>query len=209
MFSKKVTSPLSPSKEFNSTSPKDQSTLTKSFDETENFQPNRRKSTNESIEMIKNQYKLDLSIDHNILRAMAHADKEQEALKDNSCLNHGFKRMSAGMRLLRSIAPRPDPIHQIEEHLAPFKSKKAEARLRDAVLSQHKWVRTERERWVRSRGVEPAVQGSKAFKNFLRQLFLALDEDDSGRLSVDELVFPLLAFGLCPEARYVETVDFT
>ena len=53
--------------------------------------------------------------------------------------------------------------------------------------------------------MEPSFNDSRAFVDFLRQLFDALDEDESGALTPDEIIFPLLAYGLCPDAHYIET----
>lgn len=183
--------------------------LTQSYGENDNFlsKVKHKKIASECMETIKNQYKLDLSMEHNILRAMAHADKEQEALRDNSSLTHGFKRISAGMQLLRTTQFAPtETISTIQDHLAPFKSEKAEGRLRNTLASQQKWLRTDREKWIKNRGLESTLHDSRGFTLFLRQLFTALDEDNNNKLSVDEIVFPMLAFGLYPEAYYIETV---
>lgn len=186
--------------------------LTKSYDANDDpsNKVKNKKNISESLDTVKNQYKLDLTIDHNILRAMAHADKEQEALRDNSSLTHGFKRISAGMQLLRTANYTPArTICAIRDHLAPFKSKKAEGKLRNTLASQQKWIRTDREKWIKNRGLETSIHDSRGFSLFLRQLFTALDEDESNRLTVDEIVFPLLAFGLYPDSYYIETVKVT
>ena len=186
--------------------------LTKSYDANDNpsSKVKNRKNISESLDTVKNQYKLDLTIDHNIIRAMAHADKEQEALRDNSSLTHGFKRISAGMQLLRTANYTPaSTITAINDHLAPFRSKKAEGKLRNTLASQQKWIRTDREKWIKNRGLETSVHDSRGFSLFLRELFTALDEDESNKLTVDEIVFPLLAFGLFPESYYIESVKVT
>ena len=165
-----------------------------------------KKRNSNSLEASKNQYKLDLNIDHNILRAMTIADKELEALKDNSSLFHGFKRLSAGMKLLGDYQDRPELINTIQEHMLPVNTKKAQERLKDASAAQSRWINTERTKWIKSRGLEPQFNDSKGFIEFLRQLFDALDEDESGKITADELILPLLAYGLCPDAYYIESV---
>lgn len=183
--------------------------LTQSYDKNESplSKIKNKKIASECMETVKNQYKLDLTMEHNIIRAMARADKEQEALRDNSSLTHGFKRISAGMQLLRTTQFAPtETISTIQDHLAPFKSEKAEGRLRNTLASQQKWLRTDREKWIKSRGLESTIHDSRGFTLFLRQLFSSLDEDGSNKLTVDEIIFPMLAFGLYPDAYYIETV---
>ncbi|OMJ77212.1 hypothetical protein SteCoe_23249 [Stentor coeruleus] len=163
-----------------------------------------RKLNSKSIDIEKTQYKLELGMDHNILRAMAFADKQAEALKDNSSLTHGFKRMSAGMRILGDYHAKDSLLGMIKEHIQPLKSK-VNGKLRNSMMSQNKWISTDRNRWIKTRGLEVSFHESASFLQFLRDLFDALDEDESGRLSADELILPLLAYGLCPDSYYFET----
>ena len=139
---------------------------------------------------------------------MAIADKELEALKDNSSHLHGFKRLSAGMKLLGGCRDKSELIYEIQEHMLPFKTKKVQEKLMDLAAAQKKCINTERDRWIKARGMEPQFNDSKGFIEFLRQLFDALDEDESGKLTADELIFPLLAYGLCPDAYYIESVRY-
>lgn len=166
-----------------------------------------RKLNSKSIDIEKNQYKLELGRDHNILRAMAFADKQAEALKDNSSLTHGFKRMSAGMRILGDFQAKDSLLGMVKEHIQPLKSK-VKGKLRNTMISQNKWISTDRNRWIKTRGLEVSFHESASFLQFLRDLFDALDEDESGQLSADELILPLLAYGLCPDSYYFETVFF-
>lgn len=167
-----------------------------------------KKRNSNSLEIAKNQYKLDLNMDHNILRSMAIADKEQEALKDNSSLLHGFKRMSAGMKVLGNYHDQPDLLYTIKEHILPLQNRKIQEKLRNVPAAQNRCLTTERSKWIKGKGMAPSFNDSKVFIEFLRQLFDALDEDESRKLTADELIFPLLAYGLCPDAYYIETVKF-
>jgi hypothetical protein len=167
----------------------------------------RQSKKSSSIEATKNQFKLDLTVNHNILRAMAFANDEQEALKDNSSLSHGFKRMSAGMNVLRDSDRRPSLISTVMEHIQPLKSKEVKGALTDLSAARHKWIGDRRRQWIKARGMDSSHNESRAFVEFLKNLYGALDEDRSGKLSANDVVLPLLAYGLCPDSYYIEAVN--
>ena len=132
---------------FKLTAPQDNSILLTSLYQTPQAKLNSRKRNSNSIDIAKKQYKLDLNFDHNILRAMASADKEQEALKDNSSLNHGFKRMSAGMKILGNYQGNMNElVYTVKEHIKPFTTKKIPEKLRNTVAAQNKWIINDRGR---------------------------------------------------------------
>ena len=163
------------------------------------------KKNTKTFEITKNQYKLGLTAEHNIIRSMAIADREQEALKDNSSLTHGFKRMSAGIKVLRNDSNRPELLTTVLEHIQPIHEKRLNGKLQNIALANKKWMSSERARWIKIKGLEPGFQDSRVFIEFLRQLFDAFDEKDTGRLKIEEIVYPLLAFGLYPDYYYIET----
>ena len=55
---------------------------------------------NESL--VKTQFQLQLGKNHRILRSIFASDKEEASHRDNTSLNHSFKRISAGFKLIQN-----------------------------------------------------------------------------------------------------------
>ena len=71
-------------------------------------------------------------------------------------------------------------------------------------MAQEHWREDENIKWAEKLGKIEKKRKNSEFQSFLNELFIVLDEDCDGKLSPDELILPLLGFGITKEPEYIE-----
>lgn len=158
---------------------------------------------NESL--VKNQNSIQLTNKHSILRSFVTVDKQDASLRDDSSLNRSFKRLSAAICLLRPNVQDPLSLKaKILDSMLPIKQLKIRSKCRSVDLAQEHWRQDENIKWAEKIGKKDKKRKNLEFQGFLNELFDALDEDRDGKLSPDELILPLLAYGITNDPSCVE-----
>lgn len=155
--------------------------------------------------LVKNQYNLQLTNDHGLLRSFAHVDKIDRSLRDESSYNRSFKRVSAAIHFLNNNNPNEEVIKsQIKETLKPITFKKIRNKCLSVNCAYIKAHEDETFRWVTKKGGNDSFSLPSNFIKFLNEFFDALDEDQSGNLTPDEFILPILAYGITTKPEYIE-----
>jgi hypothetical protein len=155
--------------------------------------------------LLKNQYKLQLNNDHHLLKSILVAEQEESSLKDETSLNKSFKRISAALSIARKDSKYElDNIFQLKSNIIPrenYRIKEKRVSLDSAMI---KWNTEENARLISKKNPQNSIKTSKDFCDFLKELFEVLDEDQSGKLTPDEFIVPLLSYGIATNPLYIE-----
>lgn len=156
-----------------------------------------------NLELTKKQHKLKLNTSHEMIRAMVSLEDEQDALKDKSNFAKSFKRMSAGMKLLEG-SNKDKFLGIVAENIGLYDEKNLKEVTPAIKRPEVKWSNNSTSMWMKKHGLEGNYNGSNGFMKFLKNFFIALDENAAGFISSSELIVPLLSLGLSNDATYIE-----
>lgn len=139
------------------------------------------------------------------MRALTKTDDEVSIVKEVPLSERRFERINYYFKTIRDGAGAPPAIDDLMKEIRKRRSQEdkydfRQARDREA---NSQILTSEREAWMRKHGV--SAESSLKFTKFLRELFDVFDEDGSQTLEVHEIVLPLLALGIAPEAIYIES----
>jgi hypothetical protein len=133
-----------------------------------------------------------------------------ENLKNREHFTRGFDRLYECMQNCR--APSKTPFEENEKDIeksireiykAPDEIEESKTAYRPSAARQ-KAGYSQRQDWLKKRGIDIEGKDSVSFVKFLRKLFEALDDDRSDTLEPKELITHLLAVGIAPKASYIE-----
>ncbi|OMJ82242.1 hypothetical protein SteCoe_17082 [Stentor coeruleus] len=156
-----------------------------------------------NLELTKKQHKLKLNTSHEMIRAMVSLEDEQDALRDKSNFAKSFKRMSAGMKLLEG-SNQDKLLGIVAENIGLYDEKNLKEVTPAIKRPEVKWSNNSTSMWMKKHGFEGNYNGSNSFIKFLKNFFIALDENATGVISSSEFIVPLLSLGLSNDATYIE-----
>jgi len=133
-----------------------------------------------------------------------------ENLKNREHFTRGFDRLYECIQNCRARSKTPfeenekDIVKSIREiYKAPDEVEESKTAIQPSV-ARYKVVYSQRQDWLKKRGVDIDGKDSVSFGKFLRKLFEAFDDDRSDSLEPKELITHLLAVGIAPKASYIE-----
>jgi hypothetical protein len=133
-----------------------------------------------------------------------------ENLKNREHFTRGFDRLYECMQNCR--APSKTPFEENEKDIeksireiykAPDEIEESKTVFQPSV-ARYKVGYSQRQDWLKKKGIDIDGKDSVSFVKFLRKLFEALDDDRSDSLEPKELITHLLAVGIAPKASYIE-----
>ena len=156
-----------------------------------------------NLELTKKQNKLKLNTNHHVIRAMVSLEDQQDALIDKSNFAKSFKRMTAGMKILEGMNTERS-MDIVAENTMVFDEKHLREVAPMIKRPEVRWVSSSTNMWMKKRGLELNSTGTVDFMKFLKKFFMAIDENEKGVITPNDIIIPLLSLGLSNDASYIE-----
>lgn len=154
----------------------------------------------------RNDYELELKTKHRILRSMVDVDKSNNSYQDVSSLNYSFKRMSAGMKVLGQYKNQTGLIEKVFENLHSGNDY-SQKNLSSNDAAKKKCMILDHNIWANKRNKSTRKVGSE-FMNFLSELYDCFDSNSNETLKLNELVLPLVTYGVALDTKYLQRVNY-
>ena len=166
--------------------------------------PRSPKNDPKIIKTEKNDFELELTTKHRILKSMIHVDKDDFSNVDSSSLSYSFKRMSAGMKVLGNYGNQAALLDKVFENL--HNSKSFNYRINESQSkATKKCLASQNKSWAKKHG--QVVKKTEApFSEFLESFFDSLDEDGDESITAPSIIMPLMSYGITVNPKYLERV---
>lgn len=141
------------------------------------------------------------------MRAITKTEDVASDSKDNRLSENRFERINYYFKSIREGKNTPSGLEDLLKEIR--KRRKQEDKFDFAQLKESEAntqiLAADREAWMKKHGINAERMDSIKFTKFIRELFDAFDEDNSMTLEIHEIVMPLLALGVAPDADYIES----
>lgn len=154
----------------------------------------------------KNDFELELKSKHRILKSMVDVDKREFSVQDSSSLNFSFKRMSAGMKVLGKHKNNNILLKKVYQNMSPISEYSYRINDSDSVAKK-KYLVSDHNSWASKHSMVQIRQES-SFCEFLDGFFQCIDSKNTDHIPLNDLILPLLTYGVTTDSSFLERVNY-
>mmetsp|Transcript_26306 Transcript_26306/g.47141 ORF Transcript_26306/g.47141 Transcript_26306/m.47141 type:complete len:538 (-) Transcript_26306:416-2029(-) len=159
-----------------------------------------------NLEFYKRTKLMKLKNKHTLMRAITKTEDVSASSKDNRLSENRFERMNFYFKSIRDGKNSPSGLEDLLKEIRKRRKQEDKFDFKQPTEGEanSQILAMDREAWMKKHGINAERMSSIKFTKFIRELFDAFDEDGSMTLELHEIVMPLLALGVAPDATYIE-----